>query len=224
MMSKYVAFSLLFFDEITYIQKKKKKKTIISSISPIIDISIDRSNDESVLRCRTDTLRITCCRTDGSLPVVQMDHSLSYRWITSCRTDGSLPVVRLGDVSELLLDGVSVDIDEPEGLGGGSGKSAPLGRVPSPGCVPDGVQARGLDLLDRLLDSVKASQKRRVGLRKCDVQQLLVVVFVLNHFEVRGAGSEKHHFGRFLFLFSSEKENRRPWASRDFGSARKTLP
>jgi len=156
--------------------------------------------------------------------VVQIDHFLSYRWITSCRTDGSLPVVRLGDVSELLLDGVSVDIDEPEGLGGGSGKSAPLGRVPSPGCVPDGVQARGLDLLDRLLDGVKASQKRRVGLRKCDVQQLLVVVFVLNHFEVRGAGSEKHHFGRFLFLFSSEKENRRPWASRDFGSARKTLP
>jgi len=156
--------------------------------------------------------------------VVQIDHFLSYRWITPCRTDGSLPVVRLGDVSELLLDGVSVDIDEPEGLGGGSGKSAPLGRVPSPGCVPDGVQARGLDLLDRLLDSVKASQKRRVGLRKCDVQQLLVVVFVLNHFEVRGAGSEKHHFGRFLFLFSSEKEKRRPWASRDFGSARKTLP
>jgi len=167
---------------------------------------------------------ITPCRTDGSLPVVQMVHFLSYRWITSCRTDGSLPVVRLGDVSELLLDGVSVDIDEPEGLGGGSGKSAPLGRVPSPGCVPDGVQARGLDLLDRLLDGVKASQKRRVGLRKCDVQQLLVVVFVLNHFEVRGAGSEKHHFGRFLFLFSSEKEKRRPWASRDFGSARKTLP
>merc|ERR1719348_2109562 len=129
-MSKYVAFSLLFFDENTYIQKK----TIISSISPIIDISIDRSNDEGVLRCRTDTVRITCCRTDGSLPVVQMVHFLSYRWITPCRTDGSLPVVRLRDVSELLLDGVSVDIDEPEGLGGGSGKSAPLGRVPSPGC------------------------------------------------------------------------------------------
>jgi len=151
-------------------------------------------------------------------------HMLSYRWITCCRTDGSLPVVRLGDVSELLLDGVSVDIDEPEGLRGGSGKSAPLGRVPSPGGVPDGVQARGLDLLDRLLDSIKAGQKCRVGLRKCDVQQLLVVVFVLNNFEVRGVGSEKHHFGRFLFLFSSEKEKRRPWASRDFGSARKTLP
>merc|ERR1719209_1865622 len=151
-------------------------------------------------------------------------HMLSYRWITCCRTDGSLPVVRLGDVSELLFDGISVDIDEPEGLRGGSGKSAPLGRVPSPGGVPDGVQARGLDLLDRLLDSIKAGQKCRVGLRECDVQQLLVVVFVLNNFEVRGVGSEKHHFGRFLFLFSSEKEKRRPWASRDFGSARKTLP
>merc|ERR1719228_1971169 len=75
MMSKYVAFSLLFFDENTYIQKKK---TIISSISPIIDISIDRSNDEGILRCRTDTLHITCCRTDRSLPVVQMVHFLSY--------------------------------------------------------------------------------------------------------------------------------------------------
>merc|ERR1711931_139946 len=77
MMSKYVAFSLLFFLMKIHIFKKKKK-TIISSISPIIDISIDRSNDEGVLRCRTDTLRITCCRTDGSLPVVQMDHFLSY--------------------------------------------------------------------------------------------------------------------------------------------------
>merc|ERR1712212_1471335 len=193
-MSKYVSLSLyFFFYENTYIPKKKRK-TIISSVSPIIDISIDRSNDEGVWRCRTDTLSV------------------------------SHAVVRLGDVSELLLDSVSVDIDEPEGLRGGSGKSAPLGRVPSPGGVPDGVQARGLDLLDRLLDSIKAGQKCRVGLRKCDVQQLLVVVFVLNNFEVRGVGSEKHHFGRFLLLFSSEKEKRRPWASRDFGSARKTLP
>jgi len=159
-----------------------------------------------------------------SHPVAQIDHSLSHRSITPCGTDRSLSVVRLGNVSKLLLDGVSVNVDEPEGLGGGSGKSAPFGRVPSPRRVPDGVQARGLDLLDRLLDSIKAGQKCRVGLRKCDVQQLLVVVFVLNNFEVRGVGSEKHHFGRFLFLFSSEKEKRRPWASRDFGSARKTLP
>jgi len=215
MMSKYVAFSLLFF--LMKIHIFKKKKTIISSIFPPSSIyqSIDR-----MMKAFYDVVQTLFV----SHAVVQIDHFLSYRWITPCRHDGSLPVVRLGDVSELLLDGVSVDIDEPEGLRGGSGKSAPLGRVPSPGCVPDGVQARGLDLLDRLLDSVKASQKRRVGLRKCDVQQLLVVVFVLNHFEVRGAGSEKHHFGRFLFLFSSEKEKRRPWASRDFGSARKTLP
>merc|ERR1712243_504274 len=73
--------------KIHILKKKKKKKSLL--FPPIIDISIDRSNDEGILRCRTDTLRITCCRTDGSLPVV-----------------------RLGDVSKLLLDGVSVDIDE----------------------------------------------------------------------------------------------------------------
>merc|ERR1711931_447508 len=70
MMSKYVAFSLVFsFDKNTYIPKKRK--TIISSISPIIDISFDRSNDEGVWRCRTDTLSV-------SHAVVQMDHMLSY--------------------------------------------------------------------------------------------------------------------------------------------------
>jgi len=208
-------FSFLFFYENTYIPKKK---TIISSFFPPI-IDINRSIND-VSRCRTDSLSI-------SHPVVQIDHIPSYRSITSRRTDRSLPVVRLGDVSERLLDGVSVNVDEPEGLGGGSGKAAPLCRVPSSRRVPDGVQARGLDLLDRLLDSVKAGQECRVGLRKCDVQQLLVVVFVLNHFEVRSGGSEKHHFGRLLLLFlcSSEKEMlRRPWASRDFGSARKALP
>merc|ERR1711872_363607 len=84
MMSKYVAFSLLFFDENTYIQKKKNNN--LFHFPPIIDISIDRSNDECVLRCRTDTLRITCFRTDRSLPVVQMVHFLSYRWFISCRT------------------------------------------------------------------------------------------------------------------------------------------
>jgi len=211
MMAKYVAFSLLFFsfDKNTYIPKKKENNNNLFYSPPSsIYQAIDRR-----MKVFGDVVQ-----THSSY------HMLSYRWITCCRTDGSLPVVRLGDVSELLLDSVSVDIDEPEGLRGGSGKSAPLGRVPSPGGVPDGVQARGLDLLDRLLDSIKAGQKCRVGLRKCDVQQLLVVVFVLNNFEVRGVGSEKHHFGRFLFLFSSEKEKRRPWASRDFGSARKTLP
>jgi len=210
MMSIYVAFPLTFFsfDKNTYIPKKKKNNNLFYFPPSSIHLAIDRR-----MKVFGDVVQ-----THSSY------HMLSYRWITCCRTDGSLPVVRLGDVSELLLDSVSVDIDEPEGLRGGSGKSAPLGRVPSPGGVPDGVQARGLDLLDRLLDSIKAGQKCRVGLRKCDVQQLLVVVFVLNNFEVRGVGSEKHHFGRFLFLFSSEKEKRRPWASRDFGSARKTLP
>jgi len=203
-LSLYFFFS---FDKNTYIPKKTNNNLFYFPPSSIYH-SIDRT-----MKVFGDVVQ-----THSSY------HMLSYRWITCCRTDGSLPVVRLGDVSELLLDSVSVDIDEPEGLRGGSGKSAPLGRVPSPGGVPDGVQARGLDLLDRLLDSIKAGQKCRVGLRKCDVQQLLVVVFVLNNFEVRGVGSEKHHFGRFLFLFSSEKEKRRPWASRDFGSARKTLP
>jgi len=207
---KNMSLSLYFFFllmKIHIFQKKKNNNLFYSPPSSIYQ-SIDR------------TMKVFGDVVQTHSPY----HMLSYRWITCCRTDGSLPVVRLGDVSELLLDSVSVDIDEPEGLRGGSGKSAPLGRVPSPGGVPDGVQARGLDLLDRLLDSIKAGQKCRVGLRKCDVQQLLVVVFVLNNFEVRGVGSEKHHFGRFLFLFSSEKEKRRPWASRDFGSARKTLP
>merc|ERR1712002_921055 len=210
-MSKYVTFSLFFFFFMKiHISKKKKKKTIISSFFPPSLISIDLSM--------------------MFLDVVQTlsrYHIPSYRSMTSRRTDRSLPVVRLGDVSERLLDGVSVNVDEPEGLGGRSGKAAPLRRVPSSRRVPDGVQARGLDLLDRLLDGVKAGQECRVGLRKCDVQQLLVVVFVLNHFEVRSGGSEKHHFGRLslLFLCSSEKEMlRRPWASRDFGSARKALP
>merc|ERR1712142_1414393 len=59
-MSKYVAFSLLFFDENTYIQKKKKK-TIISSIFPPSSIyqSIDRM-------------------MKAFYPVVQMVHFLSY--------------------------------------------------------------------------------------------------------------------------------------------------
>merc|ERR1712240_280562 len=75
MMSKYVAFSLLFLMKIHIF---KKKNNNLFHFPPIIDISIDRSNDEGVLRCRTDTLCITCCRTDRSLPVVQMHHFLSY--------------------------------------------------------------------------------------------------------------------------------------------------
>merc|ERR1712126_439762 len=101
MMSKYVAFSLLFFLMKIHIFKKKKK-TIISSISPPSSIyqSIDR-----MMKAFCDVVQtlsvshavvqidhflsygwITPCRTDGSLPVVQMDHFLSHRWFTSCRT------------------------------------------------------------------------------------------------------------------------------------------
>merc|ERR1712142_616547 len=85
-MSKYVAFSLLFIDENTYIQKKKK--TIISSISPPSSIyqSIDR-----MMKAFYDVVQTLSV----SHAVVQIDHFLSYRWITSCRTDGSLPVVQM---------------------------------------------------------------------------------------------------------------------------------
>merc|ERR1711931_51440 len=85
MMSKYVSFSLLFFDENTYI---KKKKTIISSISPTSSIyqSIDR-----MMKAFYDVVQTLSV----SHAVVQIDHFLSYRWITPCRTDGSLPVVQM---------------------------------------------------------------------------------------------------------------------------------
>merc|ERR1711962_664811 len=70
MMAKYVAFSLLFFfDENIYIPKKKKQYSLL--FAPIIDISSDRSKDEGVWRCRTDTLSV-------SHAVIQMDHFLSY--------------------------------------------------------------------------------------------------------------------------------------------------
>jgi len=104
------------------------------------------------------------------------------------------PVVGLGDISELLLDGISVDIVEAEGLRGGSGKPAPLGGVPAARGRPHRVHARGLDLLDRFLNSIEAVHKSGVGLREGDVQQLSVVVFVLNHFKVGVVRSEEHHF------------------------------
>jgi len=118
------------------------------------------------------------------------------------------PVVVLGDVSELLLDGVSVDVDESEGFGGGGGETAPFQRVPAFGRVPHAVDAWRLNLLDGLLDRVEAVQERAVRLRKGDVQQLLVVVFVLHDFEVGRSGSEEHHFDginwRGVWLRSSE--------------------
>merc|ERR1711955_112811 len=72
MMSKYVAFSLLFFDENTYIQKKK---TIISSIFPPSSIyqSIDR-----MMKAFYDVVQTLSI----SHAVVQIDHFLSYRLAT----------------------------------------------------------------------------------------------------------------------------------------------
>jgi len=101
----------------------------------------------------------------------------------------------LGDVSELLLDGVAIDVDEAEGFGGGSGESAPFGWIPSAGGVPHAVQAGSLDPFNGLLDGVETAQKSRVGLSEGDVQQLFVVVLVLNHFKVSRGWSEENHFG-----------------------------
>jgi len=107
-MSKYVAFSLLFFDENTYIQKKKNNNlfhfppsSIYQSIDRMMKAFYDVVQTLSVSHAVVQIDHflsyrwITPCRTDGSLPVVQMVHSLSYRWFTSCRTDGSLPVVQM---------------------------------------------------------------------------------------------------------------------------------
>jgi len=101
----------------------------------------------------------------------------------------------LGDVSELLLDGVAINVDETEGFGGGSGESAPFGWIPSAGGVPHAVQAGSLDPFNGLLDGVETAQKSRVGLSEGDVQQLFVVVLVLNHFKVSRGWSEENHFG-----------------------------
>jgi len=101
----------------------------------------------------------------------------------------------LGDVSELLLDGVAINVDEAEGFGGGSGESAPFGWIPSAGGVPHAVQAGSLDPFNGLLDGVETAQKSRVGLSEGDVQQLFVVVLVLNHFKVSRGWSEENHFG-----------------------------
>jgi len=123
----------------------------------------------------------------------------------------SLLLPLLGDVSELLLDGIAVDIGEAEGLRGGSRQSAPLRRVPTARSVPHRVQAGSLDFLDRLLDGIQASQKSRIWLGKGDVQQLSVVVFVLHNFEVSGIGSEKNHFVVLkMARVADEKREERP--------------
>jgi len=114
-----------------------------------------------------------------------------------------------GDVSELLLDWGAVDILEVEGLGGGSGKTAPFQWVPTARGSPHRVHAWGLDLLNGLLDGVKAIHESRVRLGKGDVQQLPVVVFVLNHFD------------GWAWNLTKEFRDRK---DRGFGSARKALP
>jgi len=123
-----------------------------------------------------------------------------------------LPLLR--DVSKLLLDGVAIDVDEAEGLGGGSGESAPFGRVPTAGSAPHAVQAGSLDSLDGFLDGIQAVQKSAVRLRKRDVQQLFVVVFVLNNFEVGSGGSEENHFRILEMASPAEEREERPkdWA------------
>jgi len=131
-----------------------------------------------------------------------------------------LPVVRLGDVSELLLDGVSVDVGETEGLRGGGGQTAPLGRVPTAGGAPHRVHGGSLDLVDGLLDGVKAVHESRIRLRKGDVQQLSVVVFVLNNFKVGVGRCEEHHFGCWT---SKRRSLETKGKDRGFGSARKAL-
>jgi len=100
----------------------------------------------------------------------------------------------LGDVSELLLDRVAVDIGKAESASGGSGETAPLGGVPTGRSHPNSVHAGGLDFLDGLLDGIETSKERRVRLSEADVQQLSVVVFVLNEFEVSDGGTEENHF------------------------------
>jgi len=71
------------------------------------------------------------------------------------RVLASFPVVGFGDVSELLLDGVSVNILEVKGFGGGGGESAPFGRVPTGWNGPHRVHAWGLNFLDGFLDRVE---------------------------------------------------------------------
>merc|ERR1712002_1379699 len=116
----------------------------------------------------------------------------------------------LCDVSKLLLDGVAIDVDEAEGLGGGGGESAPFGRVPTAGSAPHAVQAGSLDSLNGLLHGIQAVQKSAVRLRKRDVQQLFVVVFVLNNFEVGSGGSEENHCRRLEMALPAEEREERP--------------
>ena len=60
------------------------------------------------------------------------------------KRDDLFPVVRFGDVSELLLDAVAINVLEGEGPRGGSGQTAPLGGVPTGWHRPHRVHAGSL--------------------------------------------------------------------------------
>jgi len=119
-------------------------------------------------------------------------------WKKKWKKNYLFPVVRFGDVSELLLDIVAIDVLEVEGLRGGSGKTAPLSRVPTGGHRPHRVHAGSLNFFDGFLDGVEAVQQSRVRLAEGDVQQLPVVTLVLHQGKVGGFVSEEHHLDWLL--------------------------
>jgi len=107
-------------------------------------------------------------------------------------------VVRFGDVSELLLDAVAIDVLEVEGPRGGSGQTTPLGGVPTGGDSPHRVHAGSLNFFDGFLDGIEAVQQSRVRLAEADVQQLPVVTLVLHQGKVGSFVSEEHHLDWLL--------------------------
>jgi len=114
----------------------------------------------------------------------------------------ALKVVGLGDVAELLLDGVSVDVSEAEGPGRGSRQRSPLGGIPSAWGVPHGVQAGSLDGFDTLLDGIETVHQCGVRLTEGVVKDFTVVSFVLNQRPILGSSAEKNHLV-CLFLIGS---------------------
>jgi len=132
--------------------------------------------------------------------------------------DDLFPVVRFGDVSELLLDAVAINVLEVEGPRGGSGQTAPFGGVPTGGHRPHRVHAGSLNFFDGFLDGIEAVQQSRVRLAEADVQQLSVVTLVLHQGKVGSFVSEEHHLDWIL------EGGLSPVKARDFGSDRKALP
>jgi len=134
------------------------------------------------------------------------------------KRDDLFPVVRFGDVSELLLDAVAINVLEVEGPRGGSGQTAPFGGVPTGGHRPHRVHAGSLNFFDGFLDGIEAVQQSRVRLAEADVQQLSVVTLVLHQGKVGSFVSEEHHLDWIL------EGGLSPVKARDFGSDRKALP